>query len=547
MGGARFCSQCRTSHEGTTGKKCQLIHQGEMGTSGANNVDSQQASISLFSDCNVNEDQARSTAEQVVSPSRVPVNVEITQSPQNLILQELKKMSDRFGKLEEQAAEDRQVLSGLVVGFNKQGQTMDKILSTSNVTQEERHSSSQNRSVSISQSSDSIQGNVTIERNSNSGPGHSNVQVNTHYTTSPTCVLSSHIANPTTTTLSYTPIHQHIVNRTVTRGNTSTESQAMSASINGSDIQQTSQARAFWDQMHTHMSNKATSHAASHIAHNITQPSHLSSVFSATSMAGQHGAGVLQQNGVTGTVRARGRSQETVAHLGTREEPLIPSIQALKNSADIHSRVNQRYAELEEAGTIGQQGNFNSFLESLHKHVSKQEKIKVKWPQDLAFIGTQRKRPTYDQLNSMQWLLGFLRIRQEEQDPVIREHMIDYLTELTQDACDFSWEAAKGAHAVLMHRMGDGVITWSDIAEIHKLRTRYAQTHSIQGVSDKAKNLKVVPCLQFNKGSCNKLGDHEWKNLLLRHMCQFCHNTHNKVESHARKDCWKAGKDMSKN
>ena len=69
MGGARFCSQCRTLHEGTAGKKCQLIHQGEMGTSGANNVDSQQASISLFSDCNVNEDQARSTAEQVLSPS----------------------------------------------------------------------------------------------------------------------------------------------------------------------------------------------------------------------------------------------------------------------------------------------------------------------------------------------------------------------------------------------------------------------------------------------------------------------------------------------
>ena len=494
MGGARFCSQCRTSHEGTTGKKCQLVHQGEMGTSGANNVDSQQASMSLFSDCNVNEDQARSTAEQVLSPSQVPVNVEITQSPQNLILEELKKMSDRFGKLEEQAAEDRQVLSGLVVGFNKQGQTMDKILSTSNVAQVEENSSLQNRSVRISQNSESTHGNVGIERNSNVGSCHSNIQVNTHYTTPPTCVFSSHIANPTTTTLNHTPIHQHIVNRNVTRGNTSTESQAMNASINGNGIQQASQARAFWDQMHTHTSNKATPHAASYIAHNVTQPSHLSSVFSATSMTGQHGVGGLQQSGITGTVRARGCSQETVAGLETREEPVIPSIQALKNSADIHSRVNQRYAELEEAVAVGQQGNFNSFLESLHKHVSKQEKIKVKWPQDLAFIGTQRKRPTYDQLNSMQWLLGFLRIRQEKQDPVIREHMIDYLTELTQDACDFSWEATKGAHAVLMHRMGDGVITWTDIAEIHKLRTRYAQTHSTQGVSDKAKNLKVVPC-----------------------------------------------------
>ena len=261
-------------------------------------------------------------------------------------------------------------------------------------------------------------------------------------------------------------------------------------------------------------------------------------------MVGQHGVGVLQHNDTTGTVRARDRSQESTTGLDMRKGPVIPSIQALRNSADIHARVNQRYAELEDAVAVGQQGNFNSFLESLQKHASKQQKVKVKWPQDLAFIGTQRKKPTYDQLNSMQWLLGFLRIRQEEQDPVIRQHMIHYLTEVTQDACDFSWEAAKGAHVVLMHRMGDGVITWSDITEIHKLRTRYAQTHSTQGVPDKTKSLKVVPCLQFNKGMCNKLGDHEWKNLLLRHMCQFCYNTHNKVESHARKDCWKAGKDM---
>ena len=66
MGGARFCSQCSTSHEGTTGKNCQLVHQGDMGTSGSSNMDSQQASMSLFSDCNVNEDQARNTAEQVL-------------------------------------------------------------------------------------------------------------------------------------------------------------------------------------------------------------------------------------------------------------------------------------------------------------------------------------------------------------------------------------------------------------------------------------------------------------------------------------------------
>ena len=44
--------------------------------------------------------------------------------------------------------------------------------------------------------------------------------------------------------------------------------------------------------------------------------------------------------------------------------------------------------------------------------------------------------------------------------------MIEYLTELAQDACDYSWEAAKGAHSVLLQRMGDGVVHWPNIKDV---------------------------------------------------------------------------------
>ena len=50
-------------------------------------------------------------------------------------------------------------------------------------------------------------------------------------------------------------------------------------------------------------------------------------------------------------------------------------------------------------------------------------------------------------------------IRQEQQDPVDKENMYDYVTELLQDACDYGWESAKAAHSVLLHRMQDGVLT----------------------------------------------------------------------------------------
>ena len=56
-----------------------------------------------------------------------------------------------------------------------------------------------------------------------------------------------------------------------------------------------------------------------------------------------------------------------------------------------------------------------------------------------------------------QWLLGFLRIAEEEVDQIRKQNMYSCLTELLQDVADNSWEAAKGAHMVLMYRMQDGV------------------------------------------------------------------------------------------
>ena len=64
--------------------------------------------------------------------------------------------------------------------------------------------------------------------------------------------------------------------------------------------------------------------------------------------------------------------------------------------------------------------------------------------------------------------------------------MIDYITELLQDACDYTRESAKGAHAVLLHRMADGVVDWIQLKELHKIRKHYVQitsTTQVQGNS----------------------------------------------------------------
>ena len=117
------------------------------------------------------------------------------------------------------------------------------------------------------------------------------------------------------------------------------------------------------------------------------------------------------------------------------------------------------------------------------------------------FVGSLHKRPSYDWLITCQWLLGFLRFRQEKQDPIVKENMVEYLTELLHDACYYSWEAAKGAHCVLLHRMQDGVVSWQNLKEVNKICKRYAHTSSTQSATgSKGKVSKVVQCFKFNKG-----------------------------------------------
>ena len=223
----------------------------------------------------------------------------------------------------------------------------------------------------------------------------------------------------------------------------------------------------------------------------------------------------------------------------------IPSMQSLRQCRDLQHRLQQRFRELDQLQQDGDSGNLDLLLQMLSK--SKTEKTKVKWPQDLAFIGSARKRPSYDQLSMAQWMLGFLRIQQEDQNHVIKENMSLYLVKLLQDTCDFGWDSAKGAHSVLLHLMQDGVLDWTNLKEIKKIRKRFAQTNPQPNHSDRARSTKQVSCNSFNKGTCNRQGDHEWQNMLLRYVCSYCLSQNNQAFPHARKDCYKAPKEHAKN
>ena len=57
---------------------------------------------------------------------------------------------------------------------------------------------------------------------------------------------------------------------------------------------------------------------------------------------------------------------------------------------------------------------------------------------------------SYYQLTGCQWVQGFARNILEEKSHKNQGNMLNYLSDLMEDASDFSWHGAKAAHAVLM-------------------------------------------------------------------------------------------------
>ena len=74
-------------------------------------------------------------------------------------------------------------------------------------------------------------------------------------------------------------------------------------------------------------------------------------------------------------------------------------------------------------------------------------KNQVPWPQNYVLAGTSKSRVTYDSLSTFQWMSGFCPIIREESDVKVKNAMLEYMTDIMEDAQDFGWPSAKGAHA----------------------------------------------------------------------------------------------------
>ena len=203
---------------------------------------------------------------------------------------------------------------------------------------------------------------------------------------------------------------------------------------------------------------------------------------------------------------SQGRSDVNIAPVTTRRGYVLPP-DMLRHELNIQDQVQERLRHLAENAIPGKpkiKSQRDGSMEVFVPH-------RVKWPHEFVLAGASqnKNRITYNQLSPIQWMAGFCRTIWEESDILTREHMLDYVINLLDDATDFSWASAKASHAILLCRMEQGEIAgWEETEKIDRVRRAHAQRHVVaQGSTHKAQDKgsnggRVFPCVYFNKGAC---------------------------------------------
>ena len=127
------------------------------------------------------------------------------------------------------------------------------------------------------------------------------------------------------------------------------------------------------------------------------------------------------------------------------------------------------------------------------------------WPHEAVLGGVSRQQVTYDQLSLTQWVQGFCRNVLEERSGSRKDTMISYLTDLMEDATDFSWQGAKASHAVLLCAMKRGALQWEDGDRIDRIRRAHAQKHISCQSSWAKTERKPWFCKIFQSNTCKKI------------------------------------------
>ena len=152
-------------------------------------------------------------------------------------------------------------------------------------------------------------------------------------------------------------------------------------------------------------------------------------------------------------------------------------------------------------------------------------KNKVCWPHEAILAGLNRQRVTYDQVSLTQWVQGFCKNILEEKLNQRKSIMVSYLSDLMEDATDFTWQGTKAAHAVLMCEIEGGSLQWKDTDRIDRIRRIHAQKHAparenwARPSDRQPSGKKAWFCKNFQQVHTR---DHEFNGKTQKPICDYC-------------------------
>ena len=142
----------------------------------------------------------------------------------------------------------------------------------------------------------------------------------------------------------------------------------------------------------------------------------------------------------------------------------------LRQDSEVQARVDKRMRQYENLAREDNKGTFTKMKSGRYRLGDQSVKQHVNWPHKFCSVGENLKMPTYEDINIYQWVQGFARCILEEKDQSTRTIMLQYQSNLMQDALELSWPTAKRAHAAVLTEVERGQVTWRDQIGIDRIQ-----------------------------------------------------------------------------
>ena len=266
-------------------------------------------------------------------------------------------------------------------------------------------------------------------------------------------------------------------------------------------------------------------------------PTSAVSVASNSLQASNNATATASASNATATAMTSNFSNVVPQSVNATNTSIIPTMDLLKSNQDIQKQVDARFAELHNSqASISSSGKLKSQRGGGVSDIP--IKRFVPWPQHYMLVGPDKARPTYDQLNPIQFMSGCVKGALDLSEPD-RTFALKYFSSLLEDASDFGFENAKACHAVVLTTMEQDKLAWSDTMELDRLRRQYAQRHSVP-TNSQSGNANVgkkfsksdsstpenVICRFYNDSHCARSETHFTKGVWFLHICSKCRGNH---------------------